>query len=75
MQVPETPTQLRNLLNSRGLAPNKRFGQNFLVEPKILDVIMRLAELETSDFVLEIGTGAGTLTCWGADDFGQSSPP
>ncbi len=62
MQVPETPSQLRALLNERGLSPNKRYGQNFLVEPKVLDVILRLAELETSDFVLEIGTGAGTLT-------------
>ena len=62
MQVPETPSQLRAVLNARGLAPNKRYGQNFLVEPKILDVIMRLAELEPEDFVLEVGTGAGTLT-------------
>ncbi len=62
MQVPETPSQLRAVLNERGLSPNKRYGQNFLVEPKILDVIMRQAELESSDFVLEIGTGAGTLT-------------
>ncbi len=62
MQVPETASQLRALLNARGLSPNKRFGQNFLVEPRILDVIMRLAALEPTDFVLEVGTGAGTLT-------------
>ncbi|MFT7617494.1 MAG: 16S rRNA (adenine1518-N6/adenine1519-N6)-dimethyltransferase [Planctomycetota bacterium] len=70
MQVPETPSQLRTLLNSRGLSPNKRYGQNFLVEPKILDVIVRLSELERTDFVLEIGTGAGTLTRRLANDAG-----
>ncbi len=60
--APETPRELKALLSSHGLAPNKRYGQNFLVEPRILDFIMRQAELGESDIVLEVGTGAGTLT-------------
>jgi 16S rRNA (adenine1518-N6/adenine1519-N6)-dimethyltransferase len=37
-------------------------GQNFLVDRNILDVIERLAELDASDVVLEIGGGLGVLS-------------
>ena len=40
----------------------KEYGQHFLVDPNILDVIGRLAELEPADVVLEIGPGQGVLT-------------
>jgi 16S rRNA (adenine1518-N6/adenine1519-N6)-dimethyltransferase len=40
----------------------KRFGQHFLADPNILDVIGRLAELDSGDVVLEIGPGQGVLT-------------
>ncbi len=37
-------------------------GQNFLVDPNIIDVIARLAALNAADVVLEIGGGEGILT-------------
>ena len=37
-------------------------GQNFLVDRNLLDVIERLAELESDDVVLEIGGGLGVLS-------------
>ena len=37
-------------------------GQNFLVDPNIIDVIARLAELAPTDVVLEVGGGEGILT-------------
>jgi 16S rRNA (adenine1518-N6/adenine1519-N6)-dimethyltransferase len=40
----------------------KQFGQHFLVDPNILGVIERLAELAPDDVVLEIGPGEGVLT-------------
>ena len=40
----------------------KEYGQHFLVDPNILDVIGRLAELGPEDVVLEIGPGTGVLT-------------
>jgi 16S rRNA (adenine1518-N6/adenine1519-N6)-dimethyltransferase len=40
----------------------KEYGQHFLVDPNILDVIGRLSELERDDVVLEIGPGRGVLT-------------
>ena len=45
----------------------KVFGQHFLVDPNILGVIGRLAELEGDDVVLEIGPGLGVLTSFLAD--------
>ncbi|HET9073327.1 MAG TPA: 16S rRNA (adenine(1518)-N(6)/adenine(1519)-N(6))-dimethyltransferase RsmA [Solirubrobacteraceae bacterium] len=37
-------------------------GQNFLVDPNIIDVIARLADLAPEDVVLEVGGGEGILT-------------
>jgi 16S rRNA (adenine1518-N6/adenine1519-N6)-dimethyltransferase len=42
--------------------PNKRLGQNFLIDPNIVRKIVALAELGPSDHVLEIGPGRGILT-------------
>ena len=45
----------------------KAYGQHFLRDPNILDVIGRLAELQSEDVVLEIGPGQGVLTRYLAD--------
>jgi 16S rRNA (adenine1518-N6/adenine1519-N6)-dimethyltransferase len=42
--------------------PNKRLGQNFLIDPNIVRKIVALAELRSGDHVLEIGPGRGILT-------------
>ena len=44
------------------VTPKKHLGQHFLVDPNILGVIGRLAELSADDVVLEIGPGLGVLT-------------
>jgi 16S rRNA (adenine1518-N6/adenine1519-N6)-dimethyltransferase len=44
------------------VAPKKELGQHFLVDRNILGVIGRLAELEPTDVVLEVGPGLGMLT-------------
>ena len=41
---------------------NKRLGQHFLIDPNIVRKILALAELRSSDHVLEIGPGRGILT-------------
>ena len=43
-------------------AVKKEYGQHFLADRNILDVIGRLAELAPQDVVLEIGPGRGVLT-------------
>jgi 16S rRNA (adenine1518-N6/adenine1519-N6)-dimethyltransferase len=47
--------------------PSKELGQHFLVDANILGVIGRLAELDASDVVLEVGPGPGALTAYLAE--------
>ena len=46
------------------VVPKKALGQHFLVDENILGVIGRLAELDSSAVVLEVGPGAGVLTAY-----------
>jgi 16S rRNA (adenine1518-N6/adenine1519-N6)-dimethyltransferase len=48
-------------------AAKKRLGQHFLVDENLLGVIGRLAALDASDYVLEIGPGLGVLTAYLAE--------
>ena len=41
---------------------DRRLGQNFLVDANVLDVIERMAEVDSGDIVLEVGPGPGALT-------------
>ncbi|MEW6573930.1 MAG: 16S rRNA (adenine(1518)-N(6)/adenine(1519)-N(6))-dimethyltransferase RsmA [Bacillota bacterium] len=54
---------MRALLLERGIRPKKRLGQNFLVNPGVLDKIVAAAGVNAGDTVLEIGPGVGALTC------------
>jgi 16S rRNA (adenine1518-N6/adenine1519-N6)-dimethyltransferase len=40
----------------------RRFGQNFLADPNLLDAIVRESGVEAGDVVLEIGGGGGALS-------------
>jgi 16S rRNA (adenine1518-N6/adenine1519-N6)-dimethyltransferase len=51
--------------------PKKAYGQHFLRDPNILEVIGRLAELDRADVVLEIGPGEGVLTRFLAERVGR----
>ena len=53
------------------VAPKRQLGQHFLVDENILGVIGRLAELEPSDVVLEVGPGLGMLTAYLAERVGH----
>ncbi len=52
-----------NLLRQYGLKPDKRLGQNFLVDESALDRVVEAAGLSQGDTVLEVGAGLGSLTC------------
>jgi 16S rRNA (adenine1518-N6/adenine1519-N6)-dimethyltransferase len=47
--------------------PKRDLGQHFLVDPNILGVAGRLAELGGDDVVLEVGAGLGALTAFLAE--------
>ena len=44
------------------LKANRNIGQNFLVDPNILRIIIDTASIKTDDVILEIGPGTGALT-------------
>ena len=53
-----------------GLRPVSHYGQNFLIDLNLIDLIARSAELCENDVVLEIGTGVGSLTSRLSDQAG-----
>lgn len=55
-------TTIRALLDSRGLRPKHRFGQNFLHDPGAMRTILQAAAVHAGETILEVGPGTGTLT-------------
>ena len=53
---------IKNIFKSHQIRPSKSLGQNFLVDKKAINRIIRAAELNSEDIVLEIGPGLGSLT-------------
>jgi 16S rRNA (adenine1518-N6/adenine1519-N6)-dimethyltransferase len=54
--------QIRELLDSAGVRPNKRFGQNFLIDLNLMRLLIDTANIQNNDVVLEVGPGTGSLT-------------
>lgn len=52
----------RYILETFGLRAKKKFGQNFLINEKVVRGIAEYAQVGPGDLVLEIGPGIGTLT-------------
>ena len=57
-----TPKVTKYILSRFKITANKRLGQNFLIDPDVVERIALAAELTPQDQVLEIGPGIGTLT-------------
>ena len=57
-----THEKTRKILKRKGLAPNKKLGQNFLVHEHTPRRIVQLAGLGPEDQVVEVGVGLGALT-------------
>ncbi len=66
----QTLSYLHRLFESYGLEAKSKLGQNFLIDLNLVDLIVRTAELDRSDAVLEVGTGTGSLTAKLADQAG-----
>ncbi len=56
------PKNTIELIQKHQFVFQKKFGQNFLIDPHVLDKIIRAAQIEKEDAVLEIGPGIGTMT-------------
>jgi 16S rRNA (adenine1518-N6/adenine1519-N6)-dimethyltransferase len=54
--------ETRDILRNLGVCPKRKLGQNFLIDPLIVDRSIRWADIVSSDVVIEVGCGCGTLT-------------
>jgi ribosomal RNA small subunit methyltransferase A len=57
-----SPADVRRIAAALGVRPTKSLGQNFVVDPNTVRRIVRTAGVTTSDVVLEVGPGLGSLT-------------
>ncbi|MFC2052799.1 16S rRNA (adenine(1518)-N(6)/adenine(1519)-N(6))-dimethyltransferase RsmA [Chloroflexota bacterium] len=56
------PLDIPTILQRYNLRPDKRLGQNFLIDQSALEGVIEAADVQKSDVVLEIGAGVGSLT-------------
>ena len=54
-------SEVLNLLKKINHKPDKKLGQNFLVDENILNFILDSSEISDEDNVLEIGPGLGAF--------------
>lgn len=54
--------KIREILNKYEIYPKKSLGQNFLIDQNIIDKVVKVAEIEKQDKILEIGPGLGLIT-------------
>jgi len=53
---------LVKLLDTLGIAPSKKLGQNFLIDEQFIDWIVRTADIRQGEHIIEVGPGLGALT-------------
>src|SRR4051812_29174695 len=56
------PADVRALATRLGVRPTKALGQNFVHDPNTVRRIVRAADLDPADVVVEVGPGLGSLT-------------
>ena len=69
---PETPknysasksilSDTKSIVQAHNIRFQKKFGQNFLIDPHVLDKIITAVGPQADDGILEVGPGIGTLT-------------
>ncbi len=56
------PQNTIDIIKKHQFVFQKKFGQNFLIDTRVLDKIISAAQITGADMVLEIGPGIGTMT-------------
>lgn len=62
MKKISTKSETLALLEEYELQAKKKFGQNFIIDPNIIEKTVALANVDDSTIVIEIGPGLGALT-------------
>jgi len=57
-----SPSEVKGLLARLECSPRRSAGQNFLIDRNIRDIVLRAANVQKGEEVLEIGPGLGVLT-------------
>ena len=57
-----SPNTIKEELKKHNLHPKKKFGQNFLIDKNIADIIINTLNIKKSYVIVEIGSGLGALT-------------
>lgn len=71
MEKLSNPQVTIEIIKKYDFAFQKRFGQNFLIDGRVIDKIITAANITKEDTVLEIGPGIGTMTQYLAEAAGQ----
>lgn len=71
MEKLSNPQVTIEIIKKYDFAFQKRFGQNFLIDGRVIDKIIAAANITKEDTVLEIGPGIGTMTQYLAEAAGQ----
>lgn len=53
---------VKTILKEENFIFKKKFGQNFITDPGLINKIVKAGDVKPGDVVVEIGPGAGTLT-------------
>lgn len=62
MAIPHTAPDTKATLARLDIKPNRRLGQNFLVDERVRDRVIAAAGIRPDETILEIGPGLGALT-------------
>lgn len=54
--------EVQSLCREMGIVPSKKFGQNFLVDERVIEKILLASEASNIPSIVEIGPGLGALT-------------
>ncbi len=58
----QTLTDIKRMLEERGLSPRHSLGQNFLIDQNLVKRLVDAAGVGAGDLVVEVGPGTGVLT-------------
>lgn len=65
------PSNTIEVLRKYNFNFQKKFGQNFLIDPHVLEKIIDAAQITKEDCIVEIGPGIGTMTQYLAESAGR----